>query len=400
MKLSYKAIGKDGKKIQGIIEAKDVKEASIFLRKKELVPISVRPKGKTMGGAFSFFQKINPSDVVFFTRQLSLMISSGLTLMQALQILKDQVQNPAMVEATEGMITDIQGGTAFSTALGKYPDVFSPIYISLVKSAESSGLFDKVLLKLADNLEKHEKLVKTIKGALIYPAIVLVMMLGVLIIMLVFVIPPLARLYSDLNIKMPLPTRIILGMSTLVTHYGIVLALVGVGLAYGFRRWQQTTRGQETIDKLSLKMPVFGKLFQEQILAEFSRTSGLLIGTGVLVVDSLLQSSETTNNSIYKGGIVEVSRMVEKGVSVGDALSTNEIFSPILVQMAKIGEQTGKLDESFMRVAEYYEEEVDALVKNLTTLMEPFIIVFLGVGVGFLIISIITPIYGLISSIH
>lgn len=400
MKLSYKAITKDGKHVSGVIEARDAKEAGVFLRQKGMVPVSVGLLGKGWKGIFSYFNKTKNSDLVFFTRQLSLMISAGLTLMQSLQILKDQVQNPALGEITEGIIGDVQGGSSFSKAIAKYPELFSPIYISLIKSAETSGLFDKVLLKLADNLEKHEKLVKTIKGALLYPAIVVVMMVGVLIIMLVFVIPPLARLYSDLNIEMPFSTRIILGLSSIATSYGIVLVVLGVGTFFAFRWWKKTKTGKVTMDKLSLRIPIFGKLFTEQILAEFSRTAGLLVGTGVLVVEALVQASETTNNSIYRNGVVAISKMVEKGVAVGDALSTNEIFPPLLVQMAKIGEQTGKLDESFMRVSEYYEQEVDQLVKNLTTLMEPFIIVFLGVGVGFLIISIITPIYSLISSIH
>lgn len=399
MKLAYKAISKDGKRIKGTIEARDIKEAGIFLRRKELVPLSVKKPSKGFLEIFSFGNKIRAANIVFFTRQLSLMISAGLTLLQSLHILREQLENPRMIEMTEGIIQDIEGGGTFSKAISKYPQVFSPIYISLIRSAETSGLFDKILLKLADNLEKHEKLVRTIKGALIYPVVVLGMMMGVIVIMLVFVIPPLARLYQDLDLEMPLPTRIVLGLSSFVINFWPLILIATVVGFYFYGKWHKTPKGKAFIDTASLKIPIFGKLFMEQILAEFSRTCGLLIGTGVLVVDSIVQAADTTGNIIYRDGIIAVSRMVEKGVTVGDALSTNEIFPPILVQMAKIGEQTGKLDESLIKVSQYYEEEVDQTVKNLTTLMEPFIIIILGIGVGFLIISIITPIYSLVSSI-
>ncbi len=399
MKLFYKAISLDGKKFGGIIEAKDQREASIFLRKKELVPIEISLQRKPLFRILQFLQRSRNSHLVFFTRQLSLMLSSGLTLMQSLTILKDQVQSIPMGEVVEAITADIQGGSSFSSSLAKHPSIFSPIYISLIKSAEASGLLDKVLLKLADNLEKREKLITTIKGALIYPAVVICMMIAVIVIMLVFVIPPLTRLYVDLDVAMPLPTLIILGLSSFLINFWPFILGVFVLSIYLFRRWHKTENGRLVFDKYILKVPVFGSLIQKKILAEFTRRCGLLVGTGVLVVDSLDQSSETTGNLIYRNGIIDVSRMVQKGITVGDAMSAYDIFPPILIQMAKIGEQTGKLDESMLRVSEYFELEVDQMVKNLTTLLEPFIIVILGVGVGFLIISIITPIYGLIANI-
>ncbi len=399
MKLLYKAVSLDGKKFTGIVEAKNSKDASVFLRKKDLIPIEISPQKKSLLKLFAIFNKSKNSNLVFFTRQLSLMLASGLTLMQSLQILKDQTQNTSMGEIVEGITSDIQGGLSFSSAIAKYPDVFSPIYVSLIKSAESSGLLDKVLFKLAENLEKREKLIATIKGALIYPAVVVFMMIAVIVIMLVFVIPPLARLYTDLDVVMPLPTRIILGLSSFVIHFWPFIIGILIASVYLFRRWHKNENGRLIFDKYILRVPVFGPLIQKKILAEFTRTFGLLVGTGVLVVDSLNQASDTTENVIYKSGIIGVSKMVQKGITVGDALAIYDMFPSILVQMARIGEQTGKLDDSMIRVSEYFEREVDQMVKNLTTLLEPFIIVILGAGVGFLIISVITPIYGLISSI-
>jgi type IV pilus assembly protein PilC len=288
----------------------------------------------------------------------------------------------------------------FSTTLQKHPEIFPPIYVALIKSSESSGLLDKVLLRLAENLEKQDKLQKTIRSALMYPFIVIIVMILVVIVMMLFVLPQLTELYKNINITLPLSTKIILAISDFfgkIWYLGIIVIAVCV---YLFRRWYRDEVGRKIIDGLVLRVPIFGKLIKNTMLAEFTRTLGLLIGAGTLVVDSLLKSSEVVGNVLYKEAIILVSKRVEKGITMGDAMNATTLFPPMVVEMVKIGEQTGKLDESLLRSSEYFEREVDQLVKNLTTLMEPIIIVFLAVGVGFLIFSIITPIYGLISSIQ
>lgn len=401
MKLLYKAVTRDGKTVGGVIEAKDSNEAASFLRTKGLLPTSIIPKKEGGLSAFlPFLKKSSSKDLVFFTRQLSSMISSGLTLMQTLNILKEQVQNEAMKDIINGIILDVEEGKAFSEALSKFPEVFSPIYISLIKAAETSGLLDKVLLRLADNLEKQQKLKSTVKSALMYPIIVIIGMIIVMSIMMIFVIPQLSVLYENLGVPLPLPTRIIVGMSRFVTTFWPIILAFVVLIIFFYRRWRKTQAGQIFIDDLTLKLPVFGKLVNQSILTEFTRTFGLLIGTGTLVVQSLNQSSDVVGNSIYKNAINGVAKRVEKGLSVADAVASFSVFPPIVVQMVGIGEQTGKLDESLMRVSEYFEREVEQSVKNLTTAMEPFIMVVLGIGVAFLIISIITPIYNLTSSIQ
>lgn len=399
MKLNYKAATKDGKIIKGIVEAKDIKEAAIYLRGRGFLPINIRSRDeKNILSSLPFLNKVKSSDIVFFTRQLSSMLVAGLTLMQALSILKDQMQNPAMADVVRGIITEVEDGKSFSIAISKYQNIFTPIYISLIKASETSGLLDKVLLRLSETLEKQEKLKSTIKSALMYPIIVIIGMVGVMFIMMIFVIPQLTSLYTSLNIDLPLSTKIVVGISNFtITFWPLMIGGV-VLFIFLYKRWHKTESGQLIIDDLMLRLPIFGKLAKLTVLTEFTRTLGLLIGAGTLVVESLKETSDIAGNIHYKNAIIGVSKRVERGITTGDALSAYPLFPPMLTQMVKIGEQTGKLDESLTRVSEYYEREVDQTVKNLTTAMEPIIMVFLGVGVAFIIISVITPIYKLTSA--
>lgn len=401
MKLRYKATTRDGKIVRGLMDANDAQEAAAYLRGKDLLPIQISKQSEDiLGKVLPFLNKVNSNDLILFTRQLSSMLSSGLTLLRALQIFKEQIENETMIEVVTAIINDIEEGKTFSYAIGKHPNVFSPIYVSLIKAGESSGLLDKVLLRLANNLEKEAKLRATVKGALLYPAIVVILMLFVLFIMMIFVIPQLTTLYTNLNVPLPLPTQIVVGLSAIVGTFWPIIAVLIVIATFLFRRWKKTEEGQLIVDNFILRLPVFGKLISQTILAEFSRTLGLLIGTGTLVVESLLETSDTTGNVHYKNAIRGISKQVEKGVSMGDAMSAYSLFPPMLVQLVKIGEQTGKMDESLTRASEYFEGEVNQQVKTLTTAMEPFIMIVLGVGVAFLIVSVITPIYSLISNLQ
>ncbi|MEX2007391.1 MAG: type II secretion system F family protein [Candidatus Levyibacteriota bacterium] len=401
MRLSYRAVGKEGKQVTGLVEAKDISEAATYLRTRELLPITITKKEKSkLLEAIPFLKRSKTKDLVFFTRQLSSMLTSGLTLIRALDILKQQMQGIYLLEVMDGIITDIEGGSSFSSAIAKYPAMFSPIYVSIIKTAEESGLLDKALIRLADNLEKQAKLRSSIRGALTYPVIVVFLMVAVVVVMMIFVIPQLSLLYENLNIPLPLPTQIIVGMSKFVViFWPLVIAFI-VLMVVLYRRFAKSPSGRLILDDMVLKLPVFGKLIEQTILAEFSRTFGLLVGTGTLVVDALLQTASSAGNVHYKSAIVDVSRKVEKGVTIGDAMSVSLLFPPLLVQLVRIGEQTGKLDESLIKASEYFESEVDQEVKTLTTAMEPIIMIVLGIGVAFLIVSVITPIYSLISSIQ
>lgn len=400
MRLYYRAVTQDGKTIRGLIEARDVKDAANYLRKHQLIPVKIMPEAnKGMAKYLPFLKKTNGSDLVFFTRQLSSMITSGLTLIQALNILKNQLQNPSMSAVVEGIITDVEDGKTLSSALAKHPNTFSPIYIALIKTAESSGLLDKILARLADNLEKKQKLQRTIKGALMYPAIIVVMMIVVTFVMMIFVVPQLTSMYTNLDIELPLMTQIVISLSEFMSTYWLVTLAIVAGTVYYMRNWYKKPEGRKVIDGYMLRLPVFGNILKQSIMADFTRTFSLLISSGSLVVESLTKSADVINNVHYKEAIELVAKRVEKGIDIGDAMGASPLFPPMVVEMTKIGGETGKLDESLLKASEYFEREVEESVKVMTTLIEPVIMVILALGVGFLIIAIITPIYNLISSI-
>jgi len=398
MVYEYKAADATGKVVTGIIESSDNNSAAVSLRQKGLVPVTIAQK-QDHSLQLPFLHTHSRSSLIMFTRQLSSMLSSGLTLMQGLLILKDQINDPSLKGVLEGLVEDVEEGKMFSQGLQKYPKVFDPLYVALIKAGESSGFLDKILLRLADNLEKDQALRGKLKSALTYPAIVVVLMIVVVIIMMLFVIPQLSSLYNSLNVTLPLPTLIVVGISNFFVSFWWLVFIITGGLIYGFNKWRKTEAGKLMIDVVTLKIPVVGRLIQQTVLAEFTRTLGMLIGAGALVVDSLHQSADVADNKIYKSAILEIAARVEKGISVGDAMTVYSLFPPILIQMVKVGEQTGKLDESLMKASEYFEREVNGLVSTLTSAMEPFIMVVLGLGVAFLVVSVISPIYNLTSAI-
>lgn len=401
MKLYYRAVTSDGKSVRGIIEAKDKKEAGYYLRKHQLLPIVISEGGKfKLSRYLPFLNRTSRGDLIFFTRQLASMLTSGLTLMQALTIMKNQIRNTAVNEILQGIISSVEDGASFSSSLEKYPHFFSPIYVALIRVAESSGLLDKVLLRLSDNLEKQQKLESTIRGALIYPLIIIIMMIGVVVIMMVVAIPQLTSFYNTMGVTLPFSTMLIVNISNLFVKFWWIVSIGLFLTVFFYRKWYSQEYGRRIVDRFILNIPFVGKLISESLMVEFSRTLGILVGAGSMVVDSLQRSADVVDNVIYRSEILLIAKRVEKGISIGDALEAGSIFPPILVQMVKIGEQTGKLDESLTRVAEYFEREVEEAVKALTTAIEPAIMVILGLGVGFLIFAIITPIYKVISAIQ
>lgn len=401
MKLYYKAVTDKAETIDGLIEARDSQEAAVYLRSKGLTPIKIieREKNKLEDVLPFLGKKVKSSDTVTFTRQLSAMLTSGLTLLRSLEILKNQVGNRAMVEIIDGIIRDIQEGSSFSRAIAKYPEVFSPVYTAIIEASEGSGFLDKAFLRLADTLEKQQKLKNTVKSALAYPAIVVTMMIIVVFVMMIFVIPQISTLYQSLNVSLPLPTLILIQISNFFASFWLVPLIFLAITGFAYRRWYKTVEGRLAIDGVLLKIPIFGNLTKKTILTEIARTLGILLGSGTLVVEALGKVSNITGNIHYKNAIEDISKKVEKGVSIGDAMSLYYLFPQNLVELVKIGEQTGKLDEILIKASEYFENEVDQVVKTLSTAMEPIILIILGVGVAFLVISILTPIYQITSSI-
>lgn len=396
----YVAIDDNGKRHKGFIEANSEKELLDYLQRANLKPLKISRKSASLLPTLSIFKKVKSSDIVIFTRQLSSMVLTGLTLIESLNILRKQTSKPEFEKVIDNIISSISEGNTFSDALSEHKEIFSDVYIALIRAAEAGGLLDKVLERLADNLEKAEDLRKKIKSALFYPAIVMGGVVVVILVMNLYVIPQLSTLYTQMDIEIPLTTQIVLGFSKLITNFFPVLIIMAfVGVIF-FNRFKRTDTGRRTLDRLILRLPVIGQIITLSVLDEISRTLSILISSGTSILEALTITANVANNIWYKDAVLHSASMVEKGIPLSKALQSQNIFPITLIQMAKVGESTGKIDESFLKVAEYYERDLDVKIKNLTTAIEPIVIIFLGVVIGFLILAIITPIYSLISKVQ
>jgi len=398
MLFQYKAL-KNGKTVIKKIEASTQEIVLDYLQKNDYFPISViEINDKKINIFDSLINKIDFNDIVDFTRQVALMLNAGLTLIDSLEILKKQTNKIILKKMIEEISIKIKGGSSFSVALLDYKNLFSKLYISLVKSGEASGKLGEILLRLADNLEKEREFKSKLKGALVYPAIVIIGMFVVMFIMVTFVLPKLLGLYKDFNVELPLSTKILIAVSNFSTQFWpLVLVLIFVA-SYFIKKYLATKAGKNNFDQFALKLPVFGKIISISALVESTRTLAILIASGISILDALSIVVDATENVVYQQAFLTVSHKVEKGLSMGTAFEQEEIFPPILVQMTQVGEQTGKLDDTLFRLSKYFEMQSEMATKTMTTLIEPAILVVLGVGVGFLVMSVITPIYNLTNS--
>ncbi len=392
----FRARAEDGTIRRGIVEAQSQSSAVTVLREQKLVITELHEltPGKSL---FNFGQKVKFEDVVNFTRQLSTMIGAGLPLTDALSILQVQV-GPAMQSKVADILRGIEGGSSFGDALSHHPETFSRVYIALVRAGEAAGVIDTILTRLADNLEKQREFREKTKGALIYPVIVLIGMTLVGAVMMIFVLPKLTVMYQDFNVTLPLVTRVLIGTSTFMSRFWYVLGLILVGAIYAWRAWKKTKVGALQSDAIMLRLPIFGKIKLMVLMSEFTRTLALLASAGVSLVEALSIVTEVADSEVMRRALVEVGKDVEKGSPLATSLARHPVFPMIVSQMTSVGEQTGKLDEILNRVAGYFENESEHAIKNLSTAMEPVIMVLLGVGVGFLIVAIIVPIYNLTSA--
>lgn len=395
---TYTAKDIHGEDHTGNIKSADTHSAAITIRKKGLIVISLKSKGVS-GNSFldKFFNRVSFSELVIITRQLATMVSSGLVLSDAIDILIEQQNNQTLKKALEEVSQDVKGGLSLAQALSKFPNIFPRLYANLVKSGETSGKLDQVLLQMAEGLEKDREFRARIKGAMIYPAVVLTMMFVVIIIMMLFVIPKLITLYAGSSIELPLPTRILIFISNSFVNFWWLGVICLIGICIGLIRWNKTSSGNLILGKTLLRIPIIGKIIINVTLTNFSRTFGLLTSAGLPLLESIYIVSDLTDNPVFRNALKESYDGVEKGLPFSSLL-TAEVFPKIVGQMVKVGEETGKVDEIFFKLADYFESESDHLVKNLTVAIEPIVLVLLGVGVGFLVISIILPIYKLTTS--
>lgn len=398
MFFKYKAKDPKGAVASGLVEALSDKQAVALLRSQGLFVVSLNAVSPSIFSQLSLrFSRVSFSDIVHFTQQLSTMITAGLNLTDSLNILKQQTTNAAFGKVVSDMLKEVEGGSSFSKALEKYPQYFSQIYTSLIRAGEASGKLQTVLERLTSNLEKQQEFRSKTKGALVYPTIIVIGMIVVVFVMMTFVVPKLTDLYKDFGTELPPTTKLLMFMSRFFVNFWWLIIILAWGGILVFRAWKKTPLGGLLFDRFTLGLPIWGILRKQLLLTEFTRTLGILIGAGIPILESLEIVSGAVNSPVYQTDLRKVAKQVEKGFPLGVPISQSTDFPPILGQMITVGEETGKLDETLLKLSNFFEAESEQRVKTLTTAMEPLIMVVLGVGVGFIVISILMPIYNLTS---
>jgi type IV pilus assembly protein PilC len=341
---------------------------------------------------------IKMRDVVIFTRQFSTMINAGLPLVQALDILATQSENPALKDVTRQVVFDVESGNTLADAMRKHPRAFSDLYVNMVAAGVAGGILDTILMRLAVFMEKNDALVRKVKGAMIYPGVIISVAAIAITVLLIFVIPTFENMFASVNLALPLPTRIVIGISRGLKSYWYIVLGAAMGIYFAIRNYYRTAGGKLTIDKLLLKMPVLGDVLRKSAVSRFTRTLGTLISSGVSILDGLEITAKTSGNRVIQDAIMESRSSIAGGDTIAAPLKKSAVFPPMVISMIAVGEQTGGLDEMLTKIADFYDEEVDAAVSGLLALMEPLMIVFLGVVVGGMVVAMYLPIFDMVNA--
>ncbi|MDP3787653.1 MAG: type II secretion system F family protein [Candidatus Omnitrophota bacterium] len=387
----YTAKDKNSHTVIGILEGTSETEVADFLHKKELVVVSISPaKNKILK---TRDKKVKLDDLVIFARQLSTMIDSGIPLVQSLGTLAEQIENKNLRDVVITVRQDIEAGMSFYGALAKHPAVFSELFINMTKAGEASGTLNEVLDRLATYLEKTAALTRKVRSAMVYPAILISMATLITTGLLVKVVPIFKEIFASFGGKLPLPTQILIAASNLLTKYFLIFVVLSVILGFLFKRYISTEKGRYNFDDLKLKTPVIGTLFRKMALARFSRTFSTLVKSGVDILSALDIVGKTSGNKVIEEAMAECRKAVRDGESISRHLSKRKVFPPMLYRMIGVGEQTGQLEKMLSKIADFYDEQVDAAVAGLTSIIEPIVIAFLGIIIGGIVISLFLPIF-------
>ncbi len=382
----------------GEIEAGRQDEALDILRKKRILVTSLAAKaGGFVMPKFGGGVSVSTKDLAIFTRQFATMISAGLPLVQCLDILAKQSSKPSFGKVITEVTREVEAGSTLSDALGKYKSVFDDLFRNMVAAGEAGGVLDEILLRLATYIEKADALKRKVQSAMVYPGVVLTVALGATAFMLVFIIPTFAKMFTDFGGELPLPTKIVLGMSGLLTGYWWVAILAIVGSVLGGQRYYATENGQRVVDGMMIKMPVLGDVLLKGAVARFTRTLGTLISSGVPILAGLEITARTAGNKVIAEAIMDARASIREGETVSAPLKASGVFPPMVTQMIAVGEQTGALDEMLTKIAIFYEAEVDTAVDTMTSIIEPIMIVIMGGIVGGMVVAMYLPMFKLIS---
>lgn len=398
---TYTAQTKSGETKKGEITANSPEAATSLLKQKGLQPIVVKPANTGMNMNIKLPGKsgVKPKDLVIFTRQFSTMINAGVPILRALTTLREQSESDNLKEALDQVVADVQGGTQLSDAMEKHPKIFSEVYINMVRAGEAGGILDQILVRLANQVEKDSQMKAKMKSAMVYPAVVTLVAVGAVGFLLTGVIPKLAGILKENDVELPIYTKAVLGLSDFLLN-GWPILLVGLVVGFvAFRRYTRTPSGKYNFHKLLLKVPIFGKVIMKVNIARFARTFSSLAAAGVSVLEALNVTSDSLGNEVIKKGIQDSIVRIRNGGNISDSLSESNVMPQIIIQMTAVGEETGQLDTVLEKVAEFYEQEVDAVIDSLASIIEPIMIVGLGGVVGLIVLSVLGPIFALQGSV-
>lgn len=387
---------------KGELTAVSKEEVIAHLRRQHIIPTVIAPKPKAIFKfRLPFRGKVKDKDIIVFTRQFATMIDAGLPLVQALDILSKQTVNKTLAKAIVDIKADVEGGSTYADALRGHPRVFSELYANMVAAGEAGGILDTILNRLTQYIEKTMKLKKKVKGAMIYPSFIIGAAVIVVAIIMVLVIPTFAKMFAQFGGELPLPTRMVIAASEFIGGLGGLLILGSIiGVVVFIAQFRRTETGKKTIDALLLKLPVFGELIRKVAIAKFTRTLGTLVGSGVPILDGLEITAKTAGNKVIEKAVLQTRDAVTVGKTIAKPLSQSGIFPPMVTEMISVGESVGALENMLTKIGDFYEEEVDAAVANLTAMIEPVLIVFLGITIGFIVISMYLPIFRLIQLVR
>jgi type IV pilus assembly protein PilC len=391
---NWKGKNSYGEKRKGVIEAPNIEAARAHLKKIRITPSKLKEKPKDLLENIEFFQpKVTGKDVVIFTRQLSTMIDAGLPLVQGLEILGNQQENPTFKKILLQVRSDVETGTTFADALKKHPKVFDSLFCNMVEAGEIGGILDTILARLAHFMEKNMVLKKRVKGAMTYPIICLCISIVILGVILIFVIPVFEKMFTDFGAALPVPTQVVVSMSNFVKNnflYGIAFIAIVI---FVFRKFYATEKGEKKIDAMILQLPIIGDLVRKVAVAKFSRTLGTMLKSGVPILESLTVVARTSGNKVIEMAVFRTADAISEGRPIAEPLEETGVFPGMVVQMINVGEAVGALDAMLEKIADFYDEEVDQAVENLTAMIEPFMMVFLGGMIGGLVVYMYLPIF-------
>ncbi|MFQ5928932.1 MAG: type II secretion system F family protein [Acidobacteriota bacterium] len=385
-----------GAVISGTRAAQSRQSLVAALRSERIMPISISEKRAKAAGRG---RKVGAGDLAVFTKQFSVMLEAGMPLVQALGILAEQQENPALAATLQEVKEDVEGGSTLAEAMRKHPKVFDTLFVNMISAGEAGGILDVILRRLSLFVEKIVKLKRSLISASVYPAIVISVAIGIVIAIMVFVIPTFAELFKNMNAALPLPTRIVMGISDFLAAYILPAMAVFAVAVVVFQRYYTSEGGRVRIDGLILKIPVFGAVIQKIIVARFSRTLGTLLTSGISILEALEITAHTAGNMVIQNALLEARREVQEGKTLVEPIKRANLFPPMVTQMVGVGEQTGELDQMLQKLADFYEEEADAAIADFLTLIEPLMIVFLGGVIGGIVISMYLPIFSLIGKL-